>query len=105
MGRPDMTNDQPQDLEEKIPLLLAACDEAIADGIALPATNASPEILKRLQNRVDWCRKVRMLWPRGEQTALASTLLAPATAGNRSTTPNLASPTCTPPLRRLGRFE
>jgi tetratricopeptide (TPR) repeat protein len=60
-----MTDDEATWLEEQLPLLLAACDEALAAGDAASAsfTAAVPgELRPRLERDVAWCQLVRQLW-------------------------------------------
>jgi WD40 repeat protein len=99
MGRLAMTPEESTSLDEQLPLLLAACDEALAAGATDDPVSAvaPPAALRpRLDQEVAWCRMVRQLWPQ-----LVSTTSQSATA---QTAP---APRATPPERpsRLGRFE
>ena len=86
-------------MDEQFPLLLAACDEALAAGApdGRCATLAAPaELRPRLERGVAWCRFLRGLWPQLDLTA-----------------PPPAQPVCQPspePVTRgmpatIGRFE
>src|SRR5215831_4621021 len=79
-------------LEEQFPLLLAACDEALAAGAPLPEEAIPAELRPRLEREVAWCRRVRRLWSGGDPGAASTAPSAPRTAPVAS-------------LTSLGRFE
>jgi hypothetical protein len=88
-----MTSDDATWLEEQLPLLLAACDEALAAGDAASAsfTAAVPgELRPRLERDVASCQLVRQLWATDGTTPLTLTKEA-------------APPVMAPPTQ-VGRF-
>jgi hypothetical protein len=83
---------QPAESEEQFSLLLAACDDALADGI--PAeTRIEPELPAAVRTRLDrevaWCEMVRSLWCGARSSVSSAPLLSGAL----------------PPLANLGRFQ
>jgi WD40 repeat protein len=94
-----MTPEESAWLEEQFPLLLAACDEALAAGAPAESLSgeAAPAALRpRLEREVAWCELVRRLRCRDGTATLPTRDAAGAT---------LAGPPAPLPLTRLGRFE
>jgi hypothetical protein len=61
-----MSGDESTSPEERLPLLLAACDEALVAGApadSVSALTTSPELQPVLERKVAWFRLVRQLWP------------------------------------------
>jgi serine/threonine protein kinase len=91
-----MNADESAWLEEQFPLLLAACDEALAAGApaeSLSQAGAPAGLRPRLEREVAWCELVRRLWPAGDPGTLPTVSLAES------------PPPPVPPLARLGRFR
>jgi hypothetical protein len=92
-----MTPDRAADLDDPGDLLTAACDEALAAGLAadsLIGADAPAELRGRLESEFAWCRTVRRLLP-------GATLEDAVGAA----TPGLPATSATPSLKRLGRFH